>query len=399
MTKNAELAAFQHWRDEGLAARGFDRWKELRALAPRLFHMDAEKPGRKDAKWWYFLTYEDIRDAFMHPDPYSSGQWQAAPEESARLIPVGLDPPEHGKYRKMLMPFFAPREIKRREEQIRIYCRSLIEDALAKGECDFVKDFSVRYPTAVFVGMAGLPLENLSHYVELVHTISQTAPDEDMDGSRVMAAEAKIMEVFAHYLDLRRKDPGDDLMSFLLAAEVEGEKLSQIDLLATCMLLLRAGLDTVASQLGFMFLHLAQDPALRQRIREHPEDIQKIIDEMMRYYSITMNVRTLTKDITLGETPLHSGDRVILPVAAANRDPAKFERPDEFDPDRPHNPHLGFGTGPHACLGVFLARSEMRIALEEWHKLIPDYRIKEGTKPEIRLFELLQAVDNLILTW
>ncbi|SCW80396.1 Cytochrome P450 [Sphingobium faniae] len=395
-----QLREFQHWKDDGLAERGFARWDELREKAPRLFKSEAVKPGDPNAKWWYLLTYDDVRDAYMNPDPYSSGQWQAVQDMAHKLIPVGLDPPEHGKYRRLLNAPFAPKEIKKLEGEIRDYCISLIDAFIDRGECDFRNEFAVRFPTAIFVKMIGLPLEKLDHYVELVHGWHQISPDDDMDGTKVAAGEAAVIGVLAELMQQRRAKPENDLMSYLIKAEVDGAPMSDEDLLATAMILLSAGLDTVVAQLGHMFAHLAQHPDLRRRVINEPESIPKIIEEMMRYYGIAVSARTLTRDIEIGGCPMRAGDRILMPIAAANRDPNMFIDADRFDPDRRgNNRHLSFGTGVHSCLGLHLARLEMRIALEEWHRRIPDYHVKAGTKAKLMLTDLLVTVGHLELAW
>lgn len=394
-----DLRYFQHWKDEGLAERGFDRWNEIRAKAGTVFTTEAETPGASlNKKWWYLLGYDDVKAAFFAPETFSSANPHPSPS-TQRLIPAGLDPPEHTKYRKLLIPPFAGKEIKARESHIRDYCRQLIEGFVDRGECDFARDFAYRFPTGIFIEMLGLPLENLTYYVSLAHGISATPPDEDMDGKKVKAYEAEIIAIFEQLLEERRKQPRDDLMSYLLAAEIDGAPISQGDLLAACMLLLRGGVDTVAAQLSHTFHHLANDAALRCRIVEQPENNMRLLDEMLRYYTPGNSIRTATRDVEVGGCPIRKGDRVIMPRAACHRDPRQFPDPDTFDPDRRSNNHIAFGIGIHACLGAHLARLELRVALEEWHRLIPDYRIKPGTTPRRRVSDMFVAMEQLTLEW
>lgn len=393
-----DLHEFRHWRDEGLAVRGFSRWNEVRAKAGSVFTTGAETPGPATKRWWYLLDYADVRATFMAPETFSSASPHPSPS-TQKLIPAGLDPPEHTKYRKLLIPPFSAKEIKRREHHIREYCRELIADFAGKGECDFARDFAYRFPTAIFVEMLGLPLENLAHYVSLAHGISATPPDEDMDGTKVKAFEAEIIAIFEDLLAQRRKEPRDDLMSYLLASEIDGAPISQSDLLAACMLLLRGGVDTVAAQLSHTFNHLAGAPALRRRIIERPEDNMRLLDEMLRYYTPGNSIRTATRDVEIGGCPIARGDRIIMPRAACHRDGKQFPDPDKFDPDRRSNNHIAFGIGIHACLGAHLARLELRVALEEWHRQIPDYRIKPGTTPRRRVSDMFVAMEQLELQW
>ncbi|WP_340314930.1 cytochrome P450 [Rhizorhabdus argentea] len=395
-----EIRYFKHWNDEGLRTRGFDRWNEIRSKVGDVFTTEARTPGsQNDKKWWYVLSYGETRNALMSPELFSSSSPHASPT-AQRLIPVGIDPPEHTKFRKLLIPPFAGREMKARESEIRAHCRSLIEEFAGRGECDFVREFAVKYPTAIFLKMLGLPLDKLSHYVSLVHTLTSISPDDDMDGKITETKYAELNGIFEALLEERRRKPTDDLMSYLIAARIDGEPISQVDLLATCMLLLRGGVDTVAAQLGHTFLHLAQDEDLQQRIKEEtPDGLTRINDEFLRYYVAGNLIRTATRDTEVGGCPIRQGDRVIMPRAACHRDAAEFNDPDTFDPDRRSNNHIAFGTGIHACLGAHLARLELRIALEEWHKIIPRYRIKRGTSPTRRTTDLMLLVDDLQLEW
>lgn len=399
LDRRDELASFQHWNDPGLAERGPARWSELRQYAPRVFAPQAPHPG-KAKSWWYVLSYEDAKNALADPATFSSADQQACPDVSVLGIPGSLDPPEHAKYRKLLNPKFSPVAIKQWEGRIRSYCRSLVEKIAPTGECDFHHEFALRFPTAIFAMMMGLPLENLPYYQDLVHKASKTTFEEDPDGSRVAAIEKQISDVFAELLRMRAKQPEDDLMSFLLTLEVDGRRISEESLLSICYVLLRGGLDTVTLQLEHNFKHLANDPALRRLIREESGVIPKVVEELMRYYGMVVFPRTVRHDTEFAGCPMKNGDRLLISTGAANRDPRSFSRPEEFDYNRPPNQaHLGFGSGIHICLGRNLARTELRIALEEWHHLIPDYRVKEGTGRRHSHSESLLTLVDLGLEW
>jgi cytochrome P450 len=393
-----ELRNLQFWNDEGLVTRGFDRWKELRAGAGRAFY--SEYSIRTDAGSWCLMTYADIKAAYLDTERFSSSG--IAPKNGRKrleLIPVALDPPEHGKYRRLITPLFSPAAIKAREQSIRQHCRTLIEDIAERGGCAFNRDFAVRFPTAIFIDLMGLPIEKLPQYLELAHTLSQTSPLDPDYFEKVITAEGQVLAEFTHVLEERRRAPRDDVISYLLGCEVDGRPLSQDELLSMCNLLFRGGLDTVAAQLGTCFAHLAQDPELRLRIVRQPQDISAIAEEMIRYYAMAIITRRVTQDIEFAGCPMKAESHLVLPCAAANRDPAQFDDADTFDPDRPRRIHLAFGAGPHSCPGMHLARSELRIALEEWHRRIPDYRLAPGERLRYRTNSAFISLEDFVLTW
>jgi len=199
-------------------------------------------------------------------------------------------------------------------------------------------------------------------------------------------------------INARRKEPRDDLVSYLTRATIDDRQLTDMELLAISFLLYMAGLDTVAGMLTYIFRHLAEHPNHRSRLREHPETIPDAVEEFLRYYAIVTTARFVTRDVEFAGCPMHAGDRVVLPTAASGRDPKQLADADKFIIDRPQNRHLSFGAGPHRCLGSHLARVELAVAIEEWHKRIPDYRIE----PRANITQHVEGVaglDTLPLVW
>lgn len=397
-TPAPSLESFQHWKDPAILTKSFDGWDDLREVAGRAFGTDPESTGRNDGTWWYLLNFDDIVGAFRDFQTFPFGEVQPG-VDVIRAIPPEIDPPEHGKYRNLLTGLFTPGAVKAREPAIRAFCKDLLQDFHAQGECDFMRDFANKYPTGIFLNLLGLPLDTLPYYADLMERVTHLAIDEDPTGASIVDAQNELIENFTALIADRRINPGTDLISYLLTCKVDGRPLDQGELLSISLTLLRGGLDTVVAQLGHTFAHLAQDPALRARIQADPAIVPKVVDEMLRFYAIGIMSRRVAHDVEFAGCPMKAKDRVLLPCMAGNRDVSKFPDADKFDPDRAKVNHLGFGAGPHSCLGVHLARMEIRIAIEEWIALMPDFSLKVGTEPKVFLTDAFIGMEKLQLQW
>lgn len=395
-----EFRAFQYWKDPGLADRGLDRWDEIRQFGPSAFKTEAVYPGRSDISWWVLMRFDEAHAALNDPGLFSSRTWRHTEigEELPDLLPLSLDPPIHADYRRLLVAKLTPSEVKKRLEAVRAFCRELVEEIAPKGRCDFVKEFAMRFPTGVFVQFMGLPIENLPYYQQLVNVVSHTPPDEENYEAKVNAAEAEILAMFAEVIDERQRNPQDDFISYLIGCEIGGEPISREASLNYCRLLLTGGLDTVVAQLGFNFLRLARDQDLRKALIADPAMIPATVEELVRFYGFAIIPRTLTRDVDFAGCAMKKGDRVIIPTAAANRDPAHCPGGERFDPARPRTRHVSFGDGPHVCPGQHLARAELRIAIEEWHRLIPEYRLA-SEEPNLVTNEFFASYRGFELEW
>ncbi|MCU1454188.1 MAG: Cytochrome [Acidimicrobiales bacterium] len=368
-------SGFDHSTDPALVAGHFAEWTRLQAET-RAFRSDIAEGLGYDL--WYLLRFDDIHDALQDPGLFSSSSVQYLGASSQQLIPEELDPPEHGTYRQLLSRPLSPGNVLKMEDEVRALCASLIDDLVARGGCDVLRDFGLRFPTTVFLKLMGLPSDQVDTFVALAQAVLHTTNDDDPDQAIRGGAAIEIVGHLAAGLEARRAEPRDDLLSQLLAAEVDGEPIGELELYAMTFLLYLAGLDTVANVLAYSFWHLAEHPDQRQALLDDPGDWPVAIEELMRLYSIATTVRVVTRDVEYAGCPMKAGDRVVLPTAAAGRDPAQFERAGELVADRKPNRHLAFGGGPHRCVGAHLARLELRVAMEEWHARIPHYRLAEA---------------------
>jgi len=264
---------------------------------------------------------------------------------------------------------------------VRARCIALLEPLVDEGGCDFVASFGSRFPTTVFMDLMGMPLSEFDQFMAWEDAILHQTHEEDPDGSRAYAAQVAVMEYFRDVIHDRQANPTDDLTSYIANGRIDGQPIAEQDLLFVLLLMFMAGLDTVTQQLAYSFLHLARHPDDRRRIVEHADVIADAVEELLRVYAIVVPGRKANRDQVFHGCPISKGDMVILPLVAANHDPEVFPEPDKIVLDRKPNPHIAFGAGPHRCLGSHLARRELRIALEEWHKRIPEYRLADGADP------------------
>jgi cytochrome P450 len=327
----------------------------------------------------------DIMEALRHPETFSSNMDAVDLQNHRPLIPLQIDPPEHKKFRKLLDPIFAPRKMAAMDEEVSSLVNHLIDQFVGDGEVDFAQQFSVPFPSQVFLTLLGLPLEELDRFLTMKDGIIR--PDhvtKKRYGSREVRAYQKqiadsVYEYFNEVLDQREVERKDDLLSHFLDAEVEGDRLSRNDILDICFLFLIAGLDTVTATLDCMMAFLAQHPEHRRQIVEDPSRIPSAIEELLRWETPVMGLaRVAVADTELGGCPVHKGDQVSVMIGSANTDEAEFPDADEVRFDREVNRHIAFGGGIHRCLGSHLARMELRVALREWHKRIPDYEVEPG---------------------
>lgn len=382
----------------------YTKYAELRATCPVGF---SETRGG----FWYVADYESVRAGFRNPEMLSNAEIKvpAAGDPMGKYIPVQLDGPIHTRWRELLDPLFSLTRMESYRHAIRDEAVSLLEEVTAKGECDFAEMFTIPYPSRMFCLLMGLPPEGLDDYLTLqrdlagVSAVVRTAPGEERpDRETVVARYHQARQgVDGIFADLRqeRLEHGmrDDLVSAILTGEVDGRPVTEQEYLNLTGLLFTAGLETVTATLGNMVLFLAEHPGHRRRLVEDPSLIQGAVEEFLRYESIVAPGRVVTSDGELGGQQLRAGDRVMLITGSAGRDEKMFENPDEVIFERSPNRHLAFGGGPHRCLGSHLARMELRVALTEICRLMPDFMVTPGKSP-VRSLGQIKALDVLPLT-
>jgi cytochrome P450 len=341
----------------------------------------------------------DVMHALRHPELFSSNMDAINIGNIRPLIPLQIDPPDHVKFRRLLDPLFSPKESAKLEPEVRRLVNELIDNFEAAGECEFSDQFAIPLPCTVFLALLGLPLDDLDLFLRFKNAIIRPGgADGDESRSIQRSAGTEIYAYFQSVVDARRAEPRDDLISGFIAAEVDGARLTDNDILDICYLFLLAGLDTVTASLTCAVSYLAQHPERRDAISADLSLVPAAVEELLRWETIVPAVpRVAMSDVEISGETIHAGEAVMCMLGAANIDPGEFPDADVVDLERPGNRHIAFGGGVHRCLGSHLARLEMRVALEELHRRLPDYAIKAGETPVYTMG--IRAVEYLPLVF
>ena len=359
--------------------------------------LSKEPPVRKGDVVWV-TSSASVREVMHDPEIFSSGPGAAFFGAGARLIPLQIDPPDHVRYRRMLDPLFAPKRMAALEEDLAAFANRCIDAFADRGICDFSDGFAIPFPVGTFLRLLGLPYEGLSDFLRLKD--AQIRPEgntiEEMDAARV-SSRAQITEVFDNALEARSKTPSDDILSYFAGLEHEN-RLTRDEVINICHLLLLAGLDTVTGTLEVAFGLLARRPDLQEEIAGDPGMIPGAVEELLRWVVTSpTQARVATRDTTVEGCPIQRGDRVSVLLATENFDPDRFPDPNTLDLRRLPNGHVSFSEGVHRCLGSHLARLELRVALREWHRRIPQYRLADGSA--IEYTPSLRGIPHLTLAF
>jgi cytochrome P450 len=350
------------------------RIAELAALGPVVY-------SSRHGGHWVVTGYPEVQQVLRHPELYSSWPNNIIPRGTGKLLPLELDPPEHTVYRQSLQRLFNPARMKALESEIRALVVELIDGFAGRGEAEFIAEFAHPLPTRAFLALMGWPLADAEMFTRCTDITLLGLPgasEEESNAAKEQAAQ-QMFGYFAAVVAQRRERPGPDITTAIINSPIEvdgaSRRLTDEELVNMFFLLLIAGLHTTQGSLAWSMLHLAAHPAQRQRLVAEASLIPAAVEEMLRIEAAVSPGRQVRQDTELGGVTLNRGDTVLLVLAGANRDAREFTEPADVRIDRLPNRHLSFGAGPHRCLGSHLARIELRIALEELHRRIPDYRL------------------------
>jgi cytochrome P450 len=308
---------------------------------------------------WSVFKYNDVQRVLSDHAIFSSQAYSGGNDPIGRSI-INIDPPRHRQLRALVSLAFTPRAVARLEERITAVTNELLDAVEARGEMDIIDDLAGPLPTTIIAEMLGIPIEDRDKFKLWTNQLIGSAPFEPgANPQRVMA------NYYRQIFEVRRREPRDDLVSALLAAQVDGEHLSEKDLLGFCILLLLAGNETTTTLLGNAFQTFDEHPEVMEELRADPSLIPSAIEEVLRYRSpVRLLLRETLQEVELGGQTIPASSSVVTWLASANRDEEQFPDPDTFDIHRTPNRHLAFGYGIHFCLGAPLARLEARIAIE-----------------------------------
>ncbi|SEF36874.1 Cytochrome P450 [Amycolatopsis pretoriensis] len=346
--------------------------------------------------------YDEIREAAQAPDRFSAyvdglGAAAVVTEMREAVAPMfETDDEHHHQWRRALMDFFTPAAAAAQEQYVRAICRETLQELIPRGAADLVSGYTQQVPPLVIgrvLGLSELERAWLSEHVRALY------------GAETVSEAQQIGRVYADFLlgqiRERRAYPGDDLLSRMVTAEVDGRITGEDELIKMTMLMVAAGHLTTADACATAILQLLDDPALRERVTGNAGPVEAFVEELVRYEpAVAATGRTATVDTQLGGMPLSPGDRLLLAWGSANRDERRFDDGEVFrlDRERSRTPHLGWGAGEHRCLGRHLARVELRVMLEELLRALPDFRLQPDATVR-RTFGIIRGVAALPVRW
>lgn len=370
----------------------FNDWTAAIHKGPDVFYAPHAYPGGSPA--WIVRRVEDLRKIYLDTETFSSKDFSPFSRlagDTWTNLPVEIDPPEHAKYRAFINPLFTPKAMAKLEERIRKYACEYIEAFRERGSCEFMAEFAFEFPIKVFLELMDFPLSNTKQFLEW-----ETGLLHSMDLGVIAAATRNVVAFLREQIEDRRINPRDDVISYALGVEIEGRKLNEDELVGFSFNLFIGGLDTVSTNMGLQFLHLARNPQHQRALKADPQQIPHAIEEMMRAYAAVTTFRTCTREVEFAGVKMMPGDKVAMSTTISGRDPEEFPEPDVVRFDR--NPrHVSWGFGPHMCVGMQLAKREMRIAIEEFLIRIPEFRVQKDFVTEYHL-GMIQPV-KLPLVW
>jgi cytochrome P450 len=391
----AWVADLDIWTDAELHADPYRRYSELRRCP--LGHSD------RLGGYWVAARYADVLAVLDDAESFSNEVLFVPPtkDPSGRRIPIELDPPDHGPYKRMLGRWFSPQRVRQWEDGTRAHVRSLLDEIAGSGTVEFVGQIGVRLPFLVMGDVFGLDPRAVSLLKEWDEA-GMRAGTSDLE-ARMAVGRATRIRMLQYFRELavergaRSDTPSAGMVDDLTRATLDGQPLSPEQISNVCVTMWNASLHTTSNVLANSMYHLAVRPDLQDRLRTQPSIIPDALEELMRYESIVSQARVVVRDVTVGGQQLHPGDHIVTLTGSAGRDETMYDDPDEIDFDRPYKRHLMFGAGLHRCIGAHIARMELRVALEEIHATWTSYRLAEGT-PVRRHTGLERGTGELWLT-
>ena len=343
---------------------------------------------------WALTRYEDVQDVLIDHKRFTNAERNYDYMQYRTFL--DLDPPDHTRLRGLVSKAFTPRAVRELGPRIQGLVDELLDEVAGKSRIELISDFAFPLPVIVIAEMLGVPAEDRARFREwsddIALSVNPLLNSEQIE--RVQQATEELFDYFEGIIEQRRQAPQNDMISALLAAEEDGDRLTHEELLSTLMLLLVAGNETTRNLIGNGMLALLKNPAQLQRLRDHPELLDPAINELLRYDSpVQIDSRNAIDDVEIGGKRIAAGQRILAIVGAANRDPQVFANPDKLDIGRDEVSHLSFGRGIHYCLGSPLAILEGRIAFTSLLERFSSIRL--ASDPVFKEQIVLRGVEKL----
>jgi cytochrome P450 len=366
--------------------------RELRDEVPLVYTLRNAFLGQS----WVPARADIIRKVAGDPALFSSRDQSGFAQlvnETWQLLPLEADPPEHGFYRKILNPMFAPPAVARLTDIVADRAKSLVASFAGDDGCEFIHQYADIFPVQIFLDLMGWPQEHREMCQKWNYALIHAENPEER-AENIRAITGYLRDIIAD----RRRAPRDDITSTILSADIAGRPISDDEALGMLTLLFGGGLDTVTAALSFQIWALAENQDLQQRLRNNPEEIPNAIEELLRYYGLSVNHRRATADTELAGHQIKQGDWISLIWAAANLDPTEVDDPDLVEIDRQRNRHMTFSFGPHFCVGNHLARRELLYSIRELLTQLPPFRLADPQSVRV-CGGATFAVNRLKLRW
>ncbi|WJH26108.1 cytochrome P450 [Pseudarthrobacter defluvii] len=373
----------------------FPHYERMRAAAP-VFH--DEQSGS-----WHVFRYDDVQRVLSEHATFSSRMGGDAPSGSGQLFASSLitaDPPRHRQLRSLVTQAFTPKAVDALAPRISALANELVDGMVARGgSADLIQDLAYPLPVIVISELMGIPAqdrERFKHWSDTIVSQTRTGPGSGSQDTTT----SEMVEYFLDLIDQRRSRPGEDMISSLLSAEIQGQKLSVPELLGFCALLLVAGNETTTNLIGNAVLCLSESPGTLDRLLKEPALLPQTLEEVLRFRSPVQSMyRVSVAETEVGGERIPAGAPIVAWIGSANRDERQFERAAEFDVDRSPNRHVAFGHGIHFCLGAPLARLEARIALEALLARLPGLSVAPGAHLERMESTIVYGLKAVPITW
>ncbi|MGD9811313.1 MAG: cytochrome P450 [Sphingobium sp.] len=351
---------------------------------------------------------ELVREVYLKPEIFTTDSVMAVePETDPRhiLLPLNVNPPHHRKYRSLLAPWFSVARVKELEPLLRQSARDLVEGFGDVGKVEAAWDFCALLPINSLLRAANMPMSVAPQLMQAINDFTRGFSGleaSETGGTAAMDAAVEAIHAVTDQMIAERRarplDSKNDFYTYLTTELVEDRLLTDDEIRQIGLIYVVAGMETIRAQLGWLLYHMAKVPQDRQRVLADPMLIPAAVEESIRYYTVIWGVgRKVGQDVHWHGVDLKKGDMIYALNDASNRNPKRFENPDAFDLDRKPAAHLSFGLGAHSCIGMHLARTQLVVALEEFHRLIPDYSISPDAELKERGSEV--TIQSLPLVW